>query len=156
MISQTVEYALLAMSFLASRPGASVTCATISRGTRVPPGYLSKIMRDLVCAELVRSFRGPHRGFALARDCATISLLEIVAAVEPMRRAESDRLEEPIRAAYQAMHQCLDDAMSQIEQTFRRTTLSSVLACGADSKGSGVTAMGKEHRLKGASDHDQL
>ncbi|MBX3379108.1 MAG: Rrf2 family transcriptional regulator [Phycisphaeraceae bacterium] len=149
VISQTVEYALIAMSFLASRKEESVTCAMISRNTRVPAGYLSKIMRDLVCAELVRSFRGPHGGFSLARGSETISLLEIVNAVEPIRRPESGPVEEPLRAAYRAVHQCLDGAVAQIERTFRQTTLSSVLACGDNSYSVVRDVLREQDALKG-------
>lgn len=127
MISQTIEYALRAMSNLASLGGASATCGQIARATRVPRGYLSKIMSDLVRADLVRSFRGPHGGFVLARDAHTITLLDIVNAVDPIRRIAGCPLEDPPHAALCPLHRCLDDAFASMEQRFRTTTLASVL-----------------------------
>lgn len=126
MISQTVEYALRAMMFLASLRARAATCATIAESTRVPKGYLSKIMRSMVCAELVESFRGPHGGFRLAREAENISLLEIVNAVEPLRRIDSGALEDPRDTNLCSLRRCLEDVLAGIERTLRQTTLSNV------------------------------
>lgn len=127
MVSQTVEYALRAMSHLATRRGTATTSAFIARATRVPQGYLSKIMRALVCADLVRSFRGPHGGFVLARDIRSITILDIVNAVDPIRRIQRCPLENPAHHTLCPLHKCLDDALAELEQTFRRATLGSLL-----------------------------
>lgn len=127
MISQTVEYALRAMSNLASLGGSAITAETIAKTTRVPRGYLSKIMRDLVRADLVKSFRGPHGGFSLARDPAGITLLDIVNAVEPVRRIGGCPLKDPRHTSLCPLHRCIDDALAHIEQRFRSTTLGALL-----------------------------
>lgn len=134
MISQTVEYALRAMSNLASLGGVATTSEAIARATRVPQGYLSKIMRDLVRADLVRSFRGPHGGFVLAREPGSITLLDIVNAVDPIRRITGCPLEDPRHANLCPLHRCLDDALAHLEQTFRSTSLGSMLAATADDR----------------------
>lgn len=128
MISQTVEYALQAMSSLGSPDGEATTSETIARATRVPQRYLSKVMRELVRAELVKSFRGPHGGFVLARDAQSITLLDIVNAVDPIRRISGCRLEDSTQPRLCPLHQCLDDALAHMEQRFRSTTLASVLS----------------------------
>lgn len=127
MISQTVEYALRAMSHLASLGGAAASSGAIARATRVPRQYLSKVMRDLVCADLVRSFRGPHGGFLLARDPCDITVLDIVNAVDPLRRILTCPLGNPLHTNLCPLHRCLDDAMAHMEQRFRGTTLGTVL-----------------------------
>lgn len=127
MISQTVEYALRAMSYLASAPGEAANARSIAGATLVPQGYLSKIMRAMVCADLVTSFRGPHGGFKLARAPGAISVLDIVNAVDPIQRIARCPLNNPLHSNLCALHRCLDDALEQIEQTFRRTTLGTVL-----------------------------
>lgn len=128
MISQTVEYALRAMGYLAFLREKAVNCQTISKATHVPQGYLAKVMRDLVCAHLVRSFRGPHGGFTLARGPETITLLDIVNAVDPIRRIQCRPLENPLYTRLSSLHRCLDDAVAHIEQTLRLTTLGSALS----------------------------
>lgn len=127
MLSQTVEYALRAMSHLASQNGQAATCELIAQATRVPPPYLAKILRDLVCADLVRSFRGPHGGFTLAREPRAISVLDIVNAVDPLRRIETCPLENPLHVSLCPLHRCLDDAIGLVQQAFRATNLGSVL-----------------------------
>jgi len=126
MLSQTVEYALRAMSHLAAIAGACASSGALAEATHAPHGYLSKIMRDLVCAQLVTSYRGRHGGFALARDPDTISVLDIVNAVSPRRRAERDGPEadtDPLRA-------CLDDVLARAEDALARATLRSLLTAG--------------------------
>ncbi len=115
MVSQTTEYALRAMTHLVAVAGASCTSREIAAATGVPRSYLSKIMRSLVRASLVRSSRGKHGGFILARDPASISVLEIANAIDPIRRL-----------AHSRFHRCLEDAMLQVEQVLRGATLAAV------------------------------
>ena len=128
MISQTIEYALRAMNNLAALGGAATTSEAIATATRIPQAYLSKVMRDLVRAELVKSFRGPRGGFVLARDADSITLLDIVNAVDPIRRMASCPLEDPRHAELCPLHRCLDDVLAHMEQQFRITSLGSVLS----------------------------
>lgn len=126
MISQTIEYALRAMNNLASLGGAATTSEAIAKSTRIPQAYLSKIMRDLVLADLVRSFRGPHGGFVLARDAEAITLLDIVNAVDPIRRMRACPMEDPPHTDPCPLHQCLADCLAHLEERFRTTTLGSM------------------------------
>lgn len=127
MVSQSVEYALRAMSFLASLHGASATSEVIAGATKVPRGYLSKVMRELVRADLVQSFRGPGGGFLLSRAPATITVLDIVTAVEPVRRIERCPIGDPAHTNLCPLHRCIDDALAQLEHDFGRTSLDAVI-----------------------------
>ncbi|HRJ48962.1 MAG: Rrf2 family transcriptional regulator [Phycisphaeraceae bacterium] len=135
MISQTVEYAFRAMSHLASVGDAAATSEEIARSTRVPRGYLSKVMRHLVRARLVRSYRGPRGGFTLAADPRLVTLLDIVNAVDPIRRIDGCPLDNPLHVTLCPLHRCLDDVLAHMEQTFRHVTVGSVLD-GASQAGS--------------------
>ena len=128
MISQTIEYALRAMNYLGGLADEAANSQRIAAAILVPQGYLSKVLRDLVCADLVRSNRGPHGGFRLARDPSAITLLEIVNAVDPIRRSETTPANHPLHSKLSAMRRCLDDAIEQLEATFQRTTLGMVLS----------------------------
>jgi Rrf2 family protein len=128
MFSQTVEYALRAMMHLASMGGAPVSSERIAAQTRVPQGYLSKIMRDLVLAGQVASFRGPGGGFVLARSAAAVTILDVVNAVDPIRRIHRCPLDKPDHAELCSLHRNLDDALAHVESTFSRTTLAEMLA----------------------------
>lgn len=124
MVTQTTEYALRAMVHLAEVAGASCTSREIAHATGVPRSYLSKIMRSLVRASLVRSCRGKHGGFRLARDPVVISVLDIASAIEPIRRLGHVRL-----------HRCLDDVQRQVEQALGMTTLAAVARVAPDQRG---------------------
>jgi Rrf2 family transcriptional regulator, nitric oxide-sensitive transcriptional repressor len=128
MFSQTVEYALRAMICLASPPldSPAVSSSVIAGRTAVPPGYLSKILRDLVVAKLVKSFRGPRGGFTLARAPEEITILDVVNAVDPFRRLKA----APAGADDSGMdllHQRLDHTMTEIQAMLGDATLADVL-----------------------------
>ena len=128
MLSISVEYALRAMMYLASLDGVPATCETIAARTQVPQGYLSKVMRGLVCADLARSFRGPNGGFCLARAVESITLLDVVSAVDPVQRIRTCPLRNPLHTHLCPLHQCLDDALAQLESAFRSTSLGAIYA----------------------------
>jgi Rrf2 family protein len=54
----------------------------IARQMLVPEDFLAKILKTLVDEGLVKSTRGPHGGYALAKPAADISFLEVIEAVE--------------------------------------------------------------------------
>jgi Rrf2 family transcriptional regulator, iron-sulfur cluster assembly transcription factor len=82
-ITRAGEYGVLGLMNLARRsPGQMVLLDDVSRTERIPKSFLAKIFQDLVKAGLVRSIRGAHGGFALVKDPAQISVLEIIEAIE--------------------------------------------------------------------------
>jgi Rrf2 family iron-sulfur cluster assembly transcriptional regulator len=83
LLSQTAEYALRAMAWLATAAGRDpVRAVDLSRATGIPAHYLSKVLRRLVLAELLESQKGQGGGFSLARAPAEIALSEVLAAVD--------------------------------------------------------------------------
>ena len=82
-ISRKIDYGLRAMIYLASIPMESVVpFREIARQMDVPEDFLAKILKTLVDQGLVKSTRGPHGGYALARDPAQVSFLDVIEAVE--------------------------------------------------------------------------
>jgi Rrf2 family protein len=82
-ISRKIDYGLRAMIYLASIPPESVVpFREIARQMDVPEDFLAKILKTLVDTALVKSTRGPHGGYALARSPADISFLDVIEAVE--------------------------------------------------------------------------
>src|SRR5688572_4430494 len=86
MISQTVEYALRAAVHLADRAPASRTTDQIAAATRVPRPYLSKVLQSLAHAGVVHAQRGVGGGITLAKPPEELTILEVVNAVDPIRR----------------------------------------------------------------------
>ncbi len=128
MISQTTEYALRAVVFLAQHPEDSWTTQQIAEATKVPAGYLSKVLQGLSRAGLVTSQRGRHGGFQLGHPPYSVSVLQIVNAVEPIRRIHQCPLEIGSHgAALCPLHSKLDETIATVEQSFQQTTLADLL-----------------------------
>jgi Rrf2 family iron-sulfur cluster assembly transcriptional regulator len=82
-ITRAGEYGVLGLMNLARRsPGQMAMIDEVSRTERIPKSFLAKIFQDLVKAGLVRSIRGAGGGFALVKDPAQVSVLEIIEAIE--------------------------------------------------------------------------
>lgn len=127
MISNTTEYALRAIVDLAYHYGESRTTRQIAEATKVPAGYLAKILKDLSRHDLVRSQRGLHGGFELLRNPDEMTVYDVIAAVDPPKRIHSCPLHlEAHREKLCPLHQRLDDAMAAAERAFRNTTISEV------------------------------
>src|SRR5438132_864717 len=130
MFSQRVEYALRAVVYLAHEAPAGRTTEQIAAATRVEhQAYLSKVLQALRRAGVVRSQRGVGGGMTLARAPAELTLLEVVNAVEPIRRIRTCPLglsAHGVRLC--ALHRRLDDALAHVEEAFRRSTLAEILA----------------------------
>ena len=122
LISQTSEYALRAVVWLAAR--GTQTTQQIASGTQVPPGYLSKVLQALARKGVVSSQRGKHGGFALAISPESLRTLDVIDAVDPIQRIESCPLElESHCEELCPLHRHLDDAIARIQAAFASTTI---------------------------------
>ncbi len=81
-ISQTAEYALRAMAYLARPDAAPMRAVDLSQATQVPVHYLSKVLRRLALAGLLRSQKGHGGGFELTRPPTQIRFSDVLAAVD--------------------------------------------------------------------------
>ncbi len=83
LLSQTAEYALRAMAWLAMAPESKpVRAADLARATGIPTYYVSKVLRRLVLADLLESQKGQGGGFSLSRAPREISFINILSAVD--------------------------------------------------------------------------
>jgi Rrf2 family protein len=82
-ISQKTEYALRAMIQLAEHGGETLLSAReISETQRIPLRFLEQQLGSLSKAGLVESFRGAGGGCRLAKDAATVTVADVVDAIE--------------------------------------------------------------------------
>ena len=129
MLSQTVEYALRAATYLATDPKACRTVDQIAEVTKVPVAYLSKVMQQLVREKIVASRRGIGGGFTLLRSPENLHILEIVQAVDPIQRITTCPLGLAAHGTQLCpLHRRLDNALALMEKAFGGTTLAEVLA----------------------------
>ena len=77
MLSQTAEYALRTVLFLADH-GGPAPVEEIAQRLRVPRNYLSKTLHRLAREGVLRSARGKGGGFRLAVPADQLTLLRVV------------------------------------------------------------------------------
>ncbi|MES2789062.1 MAG: Rrf2 family transcriptional regulator [Planctomycetota bacterium] len=129
MFSQTVEYALRAVCFLAGQAPVARTTDQIAAATRVPKAYLSKVLQGLSRGGVVHSQRGLGGGITLVKTPDQLTILEVVNAVDPICRIQ----ECPLGLAAHGVRLCplhkrMDNALAQVEASFRNSTLAEILA----------------------------
>jgi Rrf2 family transcriptional regulator, iron-sulfur cluster assembly transcription factor len=82
-LTRAGDYAVRAMIHVGSLPDGGVALKDeIALAEGIPPSFMAKILRQLVRTGLLRSARGVHGGFGLARGAADINLLDVVEAIE--------------------------------------------------------------------------
>jgi Rrf2 family nitric oxide-sensitive transcriptional repressor len=129
MITQTAEYALRAVVFLADQEGVPQTTLQIAETTLVPAGYLAKVMQILSRANLVNSRRGLNGGFTLATDAGKLTALAVINAVDPIQRFHECPLGiESHGTRLCPLHRRLDDAGKAAEDTFGDTTIQQLIS----------------------------
>jgi Rrf2 family protein len=83
-VSRKIEYALRAVIHLANDEGKDRACAVgeIAEREQIPRHFLEKIIQDLIHGRVVRSRRGPHGGYVLARPAEEVTFRDVIEAVE--------------------------------------------------------------------------
>jgi Rrf2 family transcriptional regulator, nitric oxide-sensitive transcriptional repressor len=134
MFSQTVEYALRTIVWLASQGGEPRTTQHIAKATRIPAGYLAKILQSLGRARLVDSQRGLNGGFTLAVRPEKLSLWDVIEAIDPIKRITKCPLGLKSHSKKLCpLHHELDDSLALIEKKLKKARISDLL--GESSKG---------------------
>lgn len=82
-LSKKTDYGLLALQYLASEAPSGVASArTIAERYDIPVELLAKVLQHLARRGFVAAHKGAHGGYHLARPAQTISLAEIVQAID--------------------------------------------------------------------------
>jgi len=82
-LSKKADYALLAMRDLAAHADRSaMSMRELAETNRISPDLLSKVLQQLVRAGLLESQQGTRGGYGLARDAATISVADVIQAID--------------------------------------------------------------------------
>ena len=83
LLSKSAEYGIRATLYLASlNQDSYVSIRAISDELDISFHFLTKIFQKLTQAGLLRSFRGPNGGVALARPAGQITLMDLVTAID--------------------------------------------------------------------------
>lgn len=129
MLSQTAEYALRAVLYLAEQPhGRPVRVDEIGDALGIPANYLSKTLHALVRSRVLASLRGPHGGFRLAVAAEDVPLTHVVAPFDDIAARRHCLLGNPQCSDRQgcAAHHAWKETSDQVERFFRSTTIADI------------------------------
>ena len=83
IFSRQCEYALQAVTFLATKPaGEMSSIRELTKKFDIPYHFLAKILQNLTYKGLLVSHKGPSGGFALAMPPEEITLFHLVEAID--------------------------------------------------------------------------
>ena len=126
-ITTLAEYGVICALHLARRVAEGpITGREIAARERLPVDYVEQILLRLRRSEIVRSTRGAHGGYELARSASEISIRDVIAAsenttfdlhcvshpVEEERCAASQACS--IRPVWMLLQQKIDDVLSSV------------------------------------------
>lgn len=81
-ISKLTDYGTVVLAQLASDPSAVHSAADVSEATGIALPTVSKLLKSLTRAQIVRSTRGASGGYQLGRDPREISAADVIDALE--------------------------------------------------------------------------
>jgi len=81
-LSKRADYGLIALKHLAIYQEHTYSAPEIARAYNIPSELMAKVLQKLVRKGLLLSHAGPNGGYALARDADTISVIDVIEALE--------------------------------------------------------------------------
>jgi Rrf2 family protein len=137
-----VEAALHSCLIMHWREGTPVTSGRLATFFALPPAYLQKTLRALVAESIVGAARGKSGGFVLIRPSESISLMDVVSAIEgrsPLFHCAEIRLDGQSGQLGPRSGACsISHAMHRAEMSYRRALAAQSIADLAQQAGSTV------------------
>ncbi len=81
-LTKLTDYGIVLMSHLAVHCDRRWNATDLAADTQLPVPTVSKILKMLVRSELLHSHRGSKGGYILARNAASISVVDIISALD--------------------------------------------------------------------------
>jgi FeS assembly SUF system regulator len=82
ILSKMADYGVIVATHLAAHPERLLNAAVLSAETRLPPATVAKVLKSLAHAGIVLGARGVAGGYRLARPAASVSIADVVAAID--------------------------------------------------------------------------
>ncbi len=121
-ISKMADYGTVIMVYLANETTLT-SVSDIAKATRLGKATVSKLVKRLAKADLLHSERGTKGGYRLKRHMDTISVADIIAAIEDKQGltecsdSNGDCLFEPychIKGHWQIISQTVEEALKKV------------------------------------------
>src|SRR5438105_3813431 len=94
-LTRASSYALHALVFMAGQKhNRPVPSHIVAQARGIPERFLLKVLKPLVSARVLASVKGPNGGYRLSRPPSSVSMLEIIEAVDGPIRGQSPLSED--------------------------------------------------------------
>ena len=131
MLSQTAEYALRTILFIAqrSKEDGPVQTEAIAEALDIPRNYLSKILHRLARQGVLHSTRGRGGGFLLTRPPKELPIIDVVGLFDQISPGRRCLLGRPVCSDANACdaHAAWKDMSERVAVFFRETTVGDLL-----------------------------
>ncbi len=133
-LTMTGEYAIRAMLHLAAVPfRTTVQISAIAREWEIPDNFLRKIITQLSKAGLIISQRGVGGGIQLAKSAETLTLLDVIEAVEGKMHLNKCLIGPHVcsRTHWCTVHIVWCEAQQKLKEILSRQSLAEIVASNA-------------------------
>lgn len=128
-ISRSTGYAILALGYIAENKNQKIVLSQdIAKKYDIPLEYLLKLLQQLVKANVLHSKRGPHGGFSLAKSPQSITVLQVIEAIDGPFISHSNLADQAGGDKIgQRTDKLYDKALSQARAVFEKAKLSTLI-----------------------------
>lgn len=126
-LTRAASYALHAVAYMASQKSYETPVASHDIASAVNnkhPRFLLKVLKPLVDHNVLRSVKGPHGGYRLARSPHDISILEILEAIEGPIQGEPSFTDSKNGALNEKLSTICHAAAEQMRKHLQKVRLS--------------------------------
>lgn len=81
-LTKKTEYALMAVQFMAVRPGVQMSAKDLAERLDVPPALMAKVVQALVKARIFKSIMGAGGGYTFGRSTTDVTIADVINAIE--------------------------------------------------------------------------
>lgn len=110
-ISKLTDYAMLIMSQMAKEPDSVLSATELAEALSLTGPTVSKILKILADAGLLKSIRGAEGGYHLARPANAISVADVIAAMEG---------ELAVTECCESINLCAIDSVCTMKENWRK------------------------------------
>ncbi len=126
------EYALLALVYLARNESEGyISVDTIAQAQKIPPKFLEQLMLALKRAHFLRSTKGQHGGYQLAKKPDQITLAEVIrlfdGALAPTESVSENFYESTPIEKEKKLTRVFKDIRDYVSQKLEKTTIADVM-----------------------------